>query len=128
MPVKESLHLEADLESSHSMQISLEAIRSGEAGLTEQEVKINAKAGREACIETIGRIFFENHREDSVFSHDNELYDERGIYCFLGIDTREYSYEGLRLDANMDDWEYYASCFSLDGKITMYKCRVPKET
>ena len=36
----ESLHLEADLESSHSMQISLEAIRLGEAGLTERRSKM----------------------------------------------------------------------------------------
>ena len=40
MPVKESLHLESDLESSHSMQISLEAIRSGEAGLTERRFQM----------------------------------------------------------------------------------------
>lgn len=94
--------------------------------MTKEEIKECAKAGHTACVEAIGRLFYEQHKDESVFSYDSELYDDRGILCFLGIDTREYKYEGLRLDANMDDWEFYASCFSLNGKITMYKCRLPK--
>ena len=95
--------------------------------MTEQEIMTCAQAGRKACVDAIGRSFFEKHKDKSVFAHDGELFDERGIYCFLGVNTTEKQYDGLRLDANLDDWEYYASCYSLIGSITMSQCRLPDE-
>ena len=51
---------------------------------------------------------------------------EQGLFCFLGISTVEYESDHLSLKSNVDDWEYYASCYVLsDNKVKMDKCKLP---
>ncbi|MCR5343459.1 MAG: hypothetical protein K6E70_08895 [Butyrivibrio sp.] len=77
--------------------------------------------GFEACINAIGRDFYYSHKEHSVFSCGEE---EKGLLCYLGINTGEDSTSGLRL-TNDAKWEYSASCYVNDGKVVMDFVKAP---
>lgn len=81
------------------------------------------KIGFEACINAIGRECYIKNKHRCVFASGNE--EGKGLWCFIGLNTTDTVYEGLRLDADFDDWEYYASCFVKDGTVNMDKCRLP---
>lgn len=81
------------------------------------------RIGFDACINSIGREFYETNKERSVFACGDE--GSRGLWCFLGINTREIGSDVLRLSADMEDWEYYASCYVKNGAVVMDKCRIP---
>ena len=51
---------------------------------------------------------------------------DNGLFCFLGISTHDYESEGLCLKSNIDDWDYYASCYVLkNNEVKMDKCKLP---
>lgn len=74
--------------------------------MTDREIGFNA------CIDAIGRDFYEANKDTSVFACGN---DEKGLWCFLGINTNEEHSSELRL-TNGDKWEYSASCYVKNGR------------
>ena len=79
--------------------------------------------GCQACIDAIGVNFYEKYKDLSVFAVSCD--DIKGTWCFLGISTIETASKGLYLNASIDEWEYYASCYVKSGIITMDRCRLP---
>ena len=80
------------------------------------------KIGFIRLVETIGRAFFDDHKDSAVFSSGDT---EKGLFCFLGIDLHTDEREAT-LSCSVDDWDIYASCYVLDdGEIEMDKCRLP---
>ena len=79
--------------------------------MTDKEIGFNA------CIDAIGRDLYEANKGTSVFACGN---DEKGLWCFLGINTSEDNVSELRL-TNGDKWEYSVSCYVKEGKAVLEK-------
>jgi hypothetical protein len=79
------------------------------------------KLGFEKLVNTIGKEFFDAHKESACFSYGDT---EQGLYCFLGIDLHPENAK-LTLSADIDDWDIYASCYVTDTDIIMDKCKLP---
>ena len=81
------------------------------------------KIGFNACLKAIGEDFAATYKDNMVFSCGET---EQGLFCFLGISTSDFESDHLCLKSNVDDWEYYASCYVLsDNKVKMDKCKLP---
>lgn len=95
---------------------------------------MDKKIGFDACVEKIGRSFYELYKDNAVFCCGQE---SAGLFCFLGLNTTEQEDNScirLSLDSKSskenpyyDDWEYYASCIVNNGEVIMDKCRVPNK-
>ncbi len=77
--------------------------------------------GFDACVEAIGKLFYEANKDNSVFACSEEA---EGLWCFLGINTIEPVYGGLQL-TNSKEWEYSASCYVKDGSVRLDKVNAP---
>lgn len=84
----------------------------------------DVRIGMRACKEAIGIEFHNKYKDNCVYSYGEE--DDGSVSCFLGLNTVMPEYHGLILTCDINEWEYYASCFVKDGKVTMDKCRLPK--
>lgn len=80
------------------------------------------RLGFQTLVETIGRDFFEDHKEDAVFSWGEE---EKGLYCFLGIDLDPQK-RNITLSCKAEDWDVYASCYVVDEEVILDECRLPE--
>ena len=81
------------------------------------------KIGFDSCLKALGEEFAAKNKDRMVFSCGET---EKGLFCFLGVSTHDYEVEKLCLKSNVDDWEYYASCYVVDEqKIVMDKCNLP---
>ena len=84
-------------------------------------MKTKKQIGLDACIKAIGVLFFENHKDNAVFSCGNT---ENGYFCFLGISKFEKKDYVLQL-TNKKDWDFYSSCYVKNGKATISECKLP---
>lgn len=97
--------------------------------LTFNEAK---KIGREACIEKLGREFFDKYKEFSTTAYGN--FCEEGItFCYVGVDNQppaEEHSESLILsnEAQKNPIPFGVSCnVSLaNGEIEFLECRLPE--
>ena len=81
------------------------------------------KIGYNKLIDIIGKDFFEAHKDTAVFSYGEEE-EEKGLYCFMGIDLHP-ELRKLCLSCDIDEWDIYASCYVTDTDVIMDKCRLP---
>lgn len=79
------------------------------------------KIGFRALVKAIGEQFFKEHEDNAVFSYGEE---DRGLFCFLGIDLHPQERE-ITPSALMDDWDVYASCYVTDTQVVMDRCKLP---
>jgi hypothetical protein len=77
--------------------------------------------GFEACVEAIGKSFYETNKENSVFACSVE---ENGLWCFLGLNTSESADGELKL-TNGKEWEYSSSCYVRNGVAHLDKVHAP---
>lgn len=78
------------------------------------------KIGMEACIEKIGRVFVDEHRDTACFS-SGEV-EGNALFCFLGIDLHADTRKACLTNEN--DWDVYASCYVRNGLVEMSDCHV----
>lgn len=81
----------------------------------------NKKIGFKALVKAIGENYFEQHKENAVFSWGEE---DKGLYCFLGINLHPIN-EKITLSCPLDDWDIYASCYVINNEVIMDKCKLP---
>ena len=79
------------------------------------------RIGFNKLVETIGKNFFELHKETALFSYGEE---DIGLYCFLGIDLHP-ELRKLCLSCDIDEWDVYASCYVTDTNVLIDKCKLP---
>ena len=96
--------------------------------LTFEEAK---KIGREACIEKLGRDFYDKYKSGSTFAY-GDWQDEGVTYCYVGVDDRPMTmqYTGTLMLTNKaakDSIPYFASCTVAlaDGEIEFLECALP---
>ena len=77
--------------------------------------------GFDACVEAIGKSFYETYKDNSVFACSEE---PEGLWCFLGVNTFEPAYREMKL-TNGDEWEYTSSCYVRNGVAHLDKVHVP---
>lgn len=82
------------------------------------------KIGFAACINTLSRDLYEENKDRCVFASGKEA--GKGTWCFVGLNTHDSETQGLKLTAGLNEWEYYASCYVNQSKVTMDKCRLPR--
>ena len=82
------------------------------------------KIGFTACINAIGQDFYKENKDRCVFASGSDAH--KGLWCFVGVNTTDFHYDGLHLSAGFDEWEYYASCYVNNMVVTMDRCRLPK--
>lgn len=76
-------------------------------------VEAARRRGVNACIDKLGRDFVLAHRETSSASYAVEPDENGDVFCFVGVDDRQYDYskkrEVLVLDGGTP-FPYRASC------------------
>ena len=72
-------------------------------------------------VDTIGKAFFEEHKDHALFSWGEE---EKGLFCFLGISLSPQS-EAVTLSCKADEWDVFASCYVTDNDIILDSCKLP---
>ena len=77
--------------------------------------------GFNACVESIGKSFYEANKENSVFACSDE---GDALWCFLGINTFEPANGEMKL-TNGKEWEYTSSCFVRNGVAHIDKVHSP---
>ena len=81
------------------------------------------KIGFMACLKAIGEEYALANKDNMIFSCSDS---EQGLFCFLGISENAYESDSLCLSKNIDDWDYYASCYVLENdEVVMDKCKLP---
>lgn len=80
------------------------------------------KIGFTALVETIGSVFFNEHKNSAVFSSEET---EDGLFCFLGIDLHPDKRQ-ITLSCDMDEWDIYATCYVKNKKAILDKCKLPQ--
>ena len=83
--------------------------------MTDQQI------GFDACVEAIGKSFYEANKDNSIFACS---YEGDALWCFLGINTAESSYQELKL-TNGKEWEYTSSCYVRNGVVQLDKVHAP---
>ena len=82
------------------------------------------KIGLLSLINTIGEDFFNKNKDKACFSYGEE---KKGLFCFLGFDMKNDTSTNMSLSANIDDWDYYATCYvKKDETVVLDKCKIPK--
>jgi len=97
--------------------------------LTFKEAKI---IGLRACVDKLGRDFFEKYKKNSTFAY-GDFSDEGIAYCYVGVSDKPYdkTYSGsltLSKRGKKNAIPFCASCsVSLeDGKIEFLECKLPQ--
>ena len=78
--------------------------------------------GFDTCVKTIGKDFYESYKDNSVFACGE---DEKGLWCFLGINTVDIDCEELKL-TNGEKWEYSVSCYVKEGVAELDEVHTPE--
>ena len=97
--------------------------------LTLDEAK---KIGRDACIEKIGREFYEKHKESSSTAY-GDFSEEGVVFCYVGVDDKPIMNvnSGVLILSNQlkkNPIPFCASCnVSLEnGSIEFLDCKLPE--
>lgn len=90
--------------------------------------------GTRACIDKLGKDFFEKHKENSTSAY-GDFSDEGVTYCYVGVNDKPFddTYSGsliLSKRGKKNAIPYSASCLvSLEsGEVKFLECSLPKPT
>ena len=79
------------------------------------------KIGLSACIDKVGKDFYETHEETSCFAWGDT---DKGLFCFLGISLQNRK-ATCKISANLNEWDVYAICYVKDDEVIIDKYKLP---
>lgn len=96
--------------------------------LTFEEAK---KIGKNACIEMLGRSFYEKYIDSSTTAY-GDFSEDGVIFCYVGVNDHPQKNENVQslILSSTNPIPYSASCNVQleDGKVIFLECKLPQGT